>query len=211
MENEITKVFNHSPVRIINKDGEPWFCLSDVCKILELNQVSRTKSRLNKDGVTTSKVIDSLGRKQNATFINESNLYKTILQSRKKQADPFIDWVTRDIIPAIRKHGSYALPNANEAQIMAWRTTAEQEMYRRIEVEQQLKIYEKAVMKLSEYGIPKAKFGEISKTTGLPRDIIIGSYIKSKKTPHVSHIDKHLQLLLPLFALEQNLLENNNA
>ena len=58
-----------------NNNGDVWFCLKDVCEILELEQVSRVKSRLNQDGVTTGKVIDSLGREQEVNFINESNWY----------------------------------------------------------------------------------------------------------------------------------------
>lgn len=89
--------------------GEPWFCLSDICKALELEQVSRVKTRLNLNGVTTSKVIDRMGRKQEATFINEANLYKTIFQSRKESAERFSDWVTSEVLPSIRRTGSYSI------------------------------------------------------------------------------------------------------
>lgn len=91
--------------------GEPWFCLSDVCKALELEQVSRVKTRLNLNGVTTSKVIDSMGRNQEATFVNEANLYKTIFQSRKESAERFTDWVAGEVLPSIRKTGSYQKPD----------------------------------------------------------------------------------------------------
>lgn len=94
-------------IRTITKDDEPMFCLSDVCKALELEQVSRVKARLKTDGVTTSKVIDRLGREQEATFINESNLYKTIFQSRKESAERFTEWVTGEVLPSIRKNGGY--------------------------------------------------------------------------------------------------------
>lgn len=104
-------------IRTITKDNEPMFCLSDVCKALELEQVSRVKSRLKADGVTTSKVIDRLGREQEATFINESNLYKTIFQSRKDSAERFTDWVTSDVLPSIRKTGGYNKPMTTSEQI----------------------------------------------------------------------------------------------
>ena len=110
MESNTMKIFHNSEfgdirTEIIN--GEPWFCLSDVCKALELEQVSRVKTRLNLDGVTTSKVIDSMGRNQEATFVNELNLYKTIFQSRKESAERFTDWVAGEVLPSIRKNGSY--------------------------------------------------------------------------------------------------------
>lgn len=104
------QIFNNSEfgeIRTITKDDEPMFCLADVCKALELEQVSRVKARLKTDGVTTSKVTDRLGREQEATFINESNLYKTIFQSRKESAERFTDWVTSEVLPSIRKTGSY--------------------------------------------------------------------------------------------------------
>lgn len=89
-------------------DGENYyFCLNDVCKAIELNNPSRVKPRLRPDGLTTSKVIDSLGREQEMIFVNEPNLYRTIFMSRKPSAEKFVDWVTSEVLPSIRKHGGY--------------------------------------------------------------------------------------------------------
>lgn len=74
---------------------------------MDLEQPSRVKSRLKPDGVTTSMVIDSVGRRQNANFVNELNLYKVIFQSRKESAERFTDWVAGEVLPSIRKTGSY--------------------------------------------------------------------------------------------------------
>lgn len=114
------QIFNNSEfgeIRTITKDDELMFCLADVCKALELEQVSRVKARLKTDGVTTSKVTDRLGREQEATFINESNLYKTIFQSRKESAERFTEWVTGEVLPSIRKAGSYSMPKTTGGQI----------------------------------------------------------------------------------------------
>lgn len=86
---------------------EPYFCLPDVCGALEIKNISQLKTRLNKDGVIISEVIDSVGRKQNANFVNELNLYKVIFQSRKESAERFTDWVAGEVLPSIRKTGSY--------------------------------------------------------------------------------------------------------
>lgn len=91
--------------QIIN--DEPYFCLADVCHALDFEQPSRVKSRLKPDGVTTGMVIDSVGRRQNANFVNELNLYKVIFQSRKESAERFTDWVAGEVLPSIRKTGSY--------------------------------------------------------------------------------------------------------
>ena len=107
--NEI-KIFNNAEfgeVRITMIGNAPMFCLADVCKILEIKNVSDCKSRLKADGVGSAEVTDSLGRKQIATFVNESNLYKVIFQSRKESAERFTDWVTSEVLPSIRKHGGY--------------------------------------------------------------------------------------------------------
>ena len=82
-------------------NNEPYFALVDICNAIDL-QPSRVKDRLKQDGVTTGKVIDSLGREQNATLINEQNLYKVIFQSRKEEAEQFQDWVTGEVLPSIR-------------------------------------------------------------------------------------------------------------
>lgn len=104
---EIFKNEEFGEVRTTIVNNKPYICLADICKILGLEQVSRVKSRLNEGGVTTSKVIDNLGRHQDATFIDESNLYKVIFQSRKPEAEKFTDWVTNDVLPTIRKTGGY--------------------------------------------------------------------------------------------------------
>ena len=114
------QIFNNEEfgsVRTITKDNEPMFCLVDVCKALDINNASQHKTRLKEDGVITNEVIDNLSRKQNAAFINESNLYKVIFQSRKQSAERFTDWVTDEVIPSIRKTGSYAVPMTTGEQI----------------------------------------------------------------------------------------------
>jgi prophage antirepressor-like protein len=107
------QIFNNTEfgeIRTVTINNEPMVCLADVCKALELEQVSRVKNRLKEDGVTTSKVIDRLGREQEATFINEANLYKVIFQSRKESAERFTDWVTSEVLPSIRRTGTYNMP-----------------------------------------------------------------------------------------------------
>ena len=101
--------------KIIN--DEPHFCLPDVCRALEIKNISQLKTRLNKDGVIISEVIDNVGRRQNANFVNELNLYKVIFQSRKESAERFTDWVAGEVLPSIRKTGSYQKPTTIAEQI----------------------------------------------------------------------------------------------
>lgn len=113
MTNELS-IFNDErfgDIRTVinNEEQEVMFCLADVCKALDLEQVSRVRSRLKEDGVTLIKTTDRLGREQEVTFINEQNLYKVIMRSDKPQAEPFQDWVCGEVLLSIRKHSFYAL------------------------------------------------------------------------------------------------------
>lgn len=114
MEQTKVTVFNNEEfgkVRTTIIDGKPFFCMADVCKALEIGNVSQAKTRLNNDGVISNEVIDIMGRKQSANFVNESNLYKLIFQSRKESSERFTDWVTSEVLPSIRKNGIYATDN----------------------------------------------------------------------------------------------------
>lgn len=91
----------------VDEKGYVWFCLIDVCRILEINHVATVANRLNRDGVVTTHSVDSLGRNQELTFINEANLYETIFKSRKPEAEDLKKWVFNEVLPSIRKTGSY--------------------------------------------------------------------------------------------------------
>ena len=109
--------YNSSEVRTIQTDGEPWFVLRDVCNVLGISHVKDTADRLDQDEVGQTEVIDSLGRKQTATIINESGLYNVILRSDKPEAKPFRKWVTSEVLPTIRRHGLYATPDTVEKML----------------------------------------------------------------------------------------------
>lgn len=98
---------NEFEIRTTTINNEPYFAMNDICKILEIANPRNVKARLNKDGVHTMDGVDTLGRKTDVTIISEANLYKLAFQSRKPQAERFTDWVTSEVLPAIRKHGAY--------------------------------------------------------------------------------------------------------
>lgn len=102
--------FQGNDLRVKVIDGEPWFVVADACRVLEIINVSQAVDRLDGDGVCQAEVIDSLGRKQNATVANEPNLYRLIFRSDKPEAKAFQDWVYRDVLPSIRKTGQYGHP-----------------------------------------------------------------------------------------------------
>ena len=103
-----------------NEQGEPMFCLKDVCEVLEL-QTKQVVRRLDDDVFSKHPIVDSLGRTQQATFVNEDGLYDTILESRKPQAKGFRKWVTSEVLPSIRKQGGYLVvrPDETDEQVLA--------------------------------------------------------------------------------------------
>ena len=111
------KIFNNNEfgeVRTSIIDDEPYFALNDVCTILEIKNTRDAKSRLNPKGVATTDILTN-GGPQQANFINESNLYKLVFQSRKPEAERFADWVTSEVLPSIRRDGGYMVANQGES------------------------------------------------------------------------------------------------
>lgn len=106
-ELQIFKSEEFGEIRTATINNEPMFCLADICRILELSQPSKVKERLLEKGVRSIPTLTN-GGTQNLLYVNESNLYKTIFQSRKESAERFSDWVTSEVLPSIRKHGIYA-------------------------------------------------------------------------------------------------------
>lgn len=105
------QIFNNDAfgeVRVASINNEPYFCLADVCKALELHS-NVVKQRLDDDVCQTYPIVDALGRTQQATFVSEAGLYEVILRSDKPEAKVFRKWVTSDVLPSIRKTGQYSV------------------------------------------------------------------------------------------------------
>ena len=110
--------YQDSEVRTVELNGEPWFVLKDVCGVLGISNHKMTAQRLDGDEVSQTDLIDSVGRQQETTVINESGLYNVILRSDKPEAKPFRKWVTAEVLPTIRKHGAYMTPETLQAAIL---------------------------------------------------------------------------------------------
>lgn len=109
--NDITIFENEQfgKIRTAGTADNPLFCLADVCRVLDL-QPSRVKDRLDDGVISSNPILDSLGRQQLANFVNEDGFYDVILDSRKPEARAFRKWITSEVIPSIRKTGSYGVP-----------------------------------------------------------------------------------------------------
>lgn len=112
--NAITKIisetqsfdFNAKQVRVVSRDGSPWFVAKDVCDVLGISKYRDATARLDEDE-RGSVLLDTLGGQQRVSAVSESGLYALIFQSRKAEAKAFRKWVTATVLPAVRKTGSY--------------------------------------------------------------------------------------------------------
>ena len=116
MDNKI-EIFRNAKfgeVRVAGTSEEPLFCLSDICKAVDLKNPSSVKSRLDRNDV---QLIDLYALRETegviignslANFVTESGFYDVILQSNSNKVKPFRHWITNEVLPSIRKHGVYA-------------------------------------------------------------------------------------------------------
>lgn len=105
------QVFNNAmfgDVRIILQNDEPWFVAKDVCECLEISNSRQALSRLDTDEKTDVILNDgSQNRKMN--IVNEYGLYSLVLSSRKPEAKEFKRWITHEVLPSLRKYGTYSM------------------------------------------------------------------------------------------------------
>ena len=204
--NEIVKVYKNSPVRIVEKDGEPWFVAKDVCDILALGNPRSSIALLDEDerGVHS---MDTPSGKQEMGIISEAGLYSLILRSRKPEAKAFKRWVTHEVLPSIRKTGAYLSPGMSNEQVKALVATLEEEMYRRIQAENRLAKLEAHAEELARSAIPATPFGELSQKTGRLRTCLVRNYLRSAQEVKQEHFGTYIQLLLPLYAARELLLD----
>lgn len=106
-EMQLFEYKEESHFRVIDRKGEPWFVLSEVCRELDIGNVGDAASRLDDDEKDNIDIIDAIGRNRKTLIINESGLYSLILTSRKPAAKRFKKWVTSEVLPSIRKTGGY--------------------------------------------------------------------------------------------------------
>ena len=118
MANSQVFEYQNNKVRTVDVDGEAWFVLKDVCEVLHLGTTAKVAERLDDDEKGMNQ-IHTPGGTQNVTVVNESGLYHVILRSDKPEAAPFRRWVTNDVLPAIRKTGSYNAPQLTRSQLLA--------------------------------------------------------------------------------------------
>lgn len=96
---------------VVSRDDGPWFVLADLCNILDISNVAHAASRLDDDEKNTIAINEGIAARgnPNAIGVNESGLWSLVLTSRKPEARRFKKWLTAEVIPSIRKTGSYSV------------------------------------------------------------------------------------------------------
>lgn len=107
--------FDENLVRVLTREGDPWFVAADVARVLGIGRTEDAVRRLDDDekGADT---IRTPGGNQTVTIINESGLYSLVLTSRKPEAKRFKKWITSEVLPSIRKTGSYSIAEEEKPQ-----------------------------------------------------------------------------------------------
>lgn len=105
-------------IRTLTIDGEPWFVGKDVAEILGYERPTKAiADHVDSEDKDEVPIQDSIGRMQKTPAINESGLYSLILSSKLPVAKDFKRWVTSEVLPAIRKTGTYSVPNKQDKSI----------------------------------------------------------------------------------------------
>lgn len=109
--------YENERVRVLDIDGEPWFVLVDLTKVLGLRQY-RT-DRLDDGVIRNHPIVDGRGRTQNATVVSEAGMYEVVIRSDKPEAARFRRWITAEVLPTIRRTGAYGTPALTGPELMA--------------------------------------------------------------------------------------------
>lgn len=129
------QIFNYhdTPLRTVEREGELWWVLKDVCGVLGIANHSNVMARLDDDEKALHLVEDLNGKAQQTSIINEPGLYNVILRSDKPEAKDFKRWVTHEVLPSIRQKGSYSIPAMSPAQLIAAQAQLLVDMERRMD------------------------------------------------------------------------------
>lgn len=115
----VQHAFHGQAVRVITDEhGDPWFVLRDLCAVLGTRNVSDVAARLDDDMKGVDQ-IDTLGGRQQMTVVTEPGMYDVIVRSDSPAAKPFRRWITTEVLPSIRRTGSYGAPALTGPELMA--------------------------------------------------------------------------------------------
>jgi anti-repressor protein len=171
---QIFKNEDFGEIRVVELNKEPWFVATDICKALDIKNVTQAINRLDED----ERSMFNIGRQGETNIVNEYGLYNLILSSRKPEAKKFKRWITHEVIPSIRKHGAYMTPEKieevlmNPDTIIQLATALKEEQQRRLQAERQIEEQKPKVLfaeawEVSEHSILVGEMAKLLAKNGL--------------------------------------------
>lgn len=174
--------YNHHIIRTVTINGQPGFLAGDVCTVLEITNVGNALAALDDDERGSIHIADGTSGNPNKAYVTEAGMYSLVLRSRKPEAKLFKRWITHEVLPQIRKTGSYGAPALSGPELMAKAL---------LEADQTIKAREKELLQLA----PKAEaFDSFLSTVG---DFSVNEAAKLlARDHHISTGEKRLRAKL---------------
>lgn len=185
------QIFNNEQfgqIRVVDRDGQPWFVGNDVAKALGYSRPRDAVKDHCKGGVKMA--LPSESGIQETTIIPEADVYRLILRSKLPQAEAFQDWIVEEVLPSIRKHGAYMTDSVidgvarDPGSIIALAEAVVREHEMRVLAEERLNIF-----------APKKPFGIPSEVNGRPRMKPVSGYFRTTKTTVITEVTEHQRRL----------------
>lgn len=211
--NEVCKVdFHGNEITAVNKDGKQYVAMRPIAKAMGLDWKSQYRS-ITRDPVLNSVVVnltttgvDGKNYEMICLPLDYLNGWLFKIDSKRYEHDfaRFNTIVTYQqkcyrVLFDYFHNGGAVNPRATDAQLQALIVTVQEEAYRRASAELENKQLRRAIEGLAKFAVPDSAFGEMSRVTGLPRDIIVKAYHKSDKRKHAPQVKRHIQLVLNLY------------
>lgn len=220
MENRLFQFGNHEVRVVVAENNEPMFVAKDVCNVLGYsNDRDAIIRHCKSEGVVKHDTLTN-GGMQGITLINEGNLYRLILKSKKKEAEEFETWVCDEVLPSIRKHGAYLTDNTienvllNPDLLIGLATQLKNERAEKLKLQKQISIQSAKIEFIDRVldADEKIDIGQCAKILELPfgRNTLFkelrerGVFFKSKNEPKQLYIDKGY------FQLKEKWIERNS-
>lgn len=169
--------YDNTEIRAVTVDGEAWFVAGDVTKVLGLNNVGQALASLDDDEKSSVTINDGTPGNPNRAIVNEPGLYSLILRSRKPEAKAFKRWVTHEVLPSIRKTGSYAIgqpveltgPELMAKALIEANSTLQAQAQALIEAKPKAEAFEAFLSSTGDYSV-----GEAAKVLARDHEIVTG-------------------------------------
>lgn len=214
MNTQVFKNNQFGEVRVAtNGNGEPLFCLMDLCQALNLSNPTIVANRLDGDELTK---LNLGGRKGEVNFVTELGMYNVIIRSDSPIAKPMTRWITHEVLPSIRKHGMYAKDELleNPDLLIEVATALKIEKQKRIEAEKQIKTLQPKAELMDKVldTDEKIDIGQATKILELPfgRNTLFkklrekGVFFKNRNEPRQDFVKRGY------FVLKEKFIERNN-